>query len=114
MGVGSDLSNVACGSSIHQAYHSFVALLALGHLQHLLHLAVHAALHLPAGQDVACYLLLLYTMPTFMVVSEANPCCVDGIVAFSDGMAVHTAHSKLGCCLKLHLLLTPQHEPYHE
>ncbi len=55
-----DLSNVSSGSSIDKAHHSLIALLALGHLQHLLHLTVHAALHLPACQYVACYLLLLH------------------------------------------------------
>lgn len=54
------LSDVAPCSSIYQAHNPLIALLALGHFQDLLHLAVHAALHLPAGQDVACDLLLLY------------------------------------------------------
>lgn len=59
-GFEQDLCDVSSCSSIHKAHNPLVALLALGHFQHLLHLAVHAVLHLPAGKYITSDLLLLH------------------------------------------------------
>ena len=69
-------STVSTSVSTHPAHHPLIALLALGHLQHLLHLTVHAALHLPAGQDVARDLLLLYCKSTGLMAMRLCHCAM--------------------------------------